>query len=334
MADTPSPRVFVSHSSADKERFVLQFAERLRANGIDAWIDRWEMAPGDSLVKRIFEEGIGRADAVIVVISRASLESRWVAEELDAAVVRRITTESLLIPIVIDGIDLDELPAAIRHLVLEFLAKPDDFEVVLDRVTRSVFGVLQRPPLGDPPTYTSQPAVASLQGMDRLDSVILHRIGEEAVRDNGTMFRTQDFVDQAVAALDGTEKQIVESLHVLDTHGLIELHRTMPQGIPGMSAFTFTIAGIDTYLRAYQPDEFSAIQHDVVARIIEWPDQEPTTEAALSAKVRAARLIVDHILTLLEQHGYLTMSSRTMGGHLHGRSFLNVSPALRRLAHG
>ena len=45
MADAPAPRAFMSHSSADKERFVLPFATRLRAAGIDVWVDRWEMLP-------------------------------------------------------------------------------------------------------------------------------------------------------------------------------------------------------------------------------------------------------------------------------------------------
>lgn len=52
-----SRKVFVSHASEDKERFVNEFATKLRVNGIDAWLDKWEMLPGDSLVDKIFEEG-------------------------------------------------------------------------------------------------------------------------------------------------------------------------------------------------------------------------------------------------------------------------------------
>jgi hypothetical protein len=66
-------KVFMSHASEDKERFVLPFARRLRARGLDVWVDRWEMLPGDSLVKKIFTEGIGEAEAVIVVLSKHSV---------------------------------------------------------------------------------------------------------------------------------------------------------------------------------------------------------------------------------------------------------------------
>jgi hypothetical protein len=46
--ESMEPRVFVSHASEDKDRFVLGFARRLRENGVDAWLDQWEMKPGDT----------------------------------------------------------------------------------------------------------------------------------------------------------------------------------------------------------------------------------------------------------------------------------------------
>lgn len=67
------PKVFVSHASEDKSRFVVDFARSLRENGVDAWLDQWEMKPGDSLVDKIFEEGLKDARAVIVVLSKSSV---------------------------------------------------------------------------------------------------------------------------------------------------------------------------------------------------------------------------------------------------------------------
>ena len=76
-----APKVFLSHASEDKDRFVLAFATKLRQNGIDVWLDKWEMLPGDSLVDKIFEEGLKEASAVIVVVSRHSITKKWVKEE-------------------------------------------------------------------------------------------------------------------------------------------------------------------------------------------------------------------------------------------------------------
>jgi hypothetical protein len=63
------PKVFLSHASEDKGRFVLDFARQLRENGVDVWLDQWEMKPGDSLVDKIFDEGLKDASAVIIVLS-------------------------------------------------------------------------------------------------------------------------------------------------------------------------------------------------------------------------------------------------------------------------
>ncbi len=128
------PKVFVSHASEDKERFVLNFAARLRENGIDAWLDKWEMRPGDSLVDKIFEEGIKEAKAVIVVLSKFSVQKPWVREELNAAFVKRINTGSKLIPVVIDDCDV---PEALRSTLWERIADLSSYQESLDRIVAS-----------------------------------------------------------------------------------------------------------------------------------------------------------------------------------------------------
>ena len=52
--DPKRPKVFISHASEDKDLFVIPFSKKLLENGIDAWVDKWEMLPGDSLVDKIF----------------------------------------------------------------------------------------------------------------------------------------------------------------------------------------------------------------------------------------------------------------------------------------
>ncbi len=73
-----APKVFLSHASEDKQRFVLPFATSLRAKGVDVWLDKWEILPGDSLVDRLFEEGLKNAQAVLIVVSAVSVEKPWV----------------------------------------------------------------------------------------------------------------------------------------------------------------------------------------------------------------------------------------------------------------
>ena len=97
-----------------------------------------------------------------------------------------------------------------------------------------------------------------------------------------------------------------------------------------MSRFTLTLAGAEAYLTAYRGD-YGLIQDTVIARLVDWPEDKPAAEAVLSESAGAPRFIVDHILTLLERKGLVTLSARTHGGQHHGRHFFNPSPKLRRM---
>src|SRR4030081_2036555 len=105
---TAPPKVFLSHASDDKERFVLAFAKRLRDKGVDDWLDKWEILLGDNLVDKIFEEGLKQGAAVIIVLSRLSVEKPWVKEELNASFVARINRQTKIIPVVIDDCTVPE----------------------------------------------------------------------------------------------------------------------------------------------------------------------------------------------------------------------------------
>jgi hypothetical protein len=93
--------VFVSHSSADKQ-FVRRLAADLLAEGLPVWLDQWELDLGDSLVDRI-HSAINSSDSFLLVISKASNESGWVREEVQAALKREAELgRRLLIPVLID----------------------------------------------------------------------------------------------------------------------------------------------------------------------------------------------------------------------------------------
>jgi hypothetical protein len=81
------PRVFLSHSKADRD-FIEQLANDLRTARIDAWVDEWEIPPGHSFRRKIFEEGILSCDLFFVYLTPHSASSYWVQRELDAAFVR------------------------------------------------------------------------------------------------------------------------------------------------------------------------------------------------------------------------------------------------------
>lgn len=77
------PRVFLSHSKKDKV-FVEDLANKLRIARIDVWYDDWEIPPGESIRKKIFEDGIPNCDVFFVYLTEYSIDSYWVSKELDA----------------------------------------------------------------------------------------------------------------------------------------------------------------------------------------------------------------------------------------------------------
>ncbi len=325
MSAAEHPKVFLSHAGEDKARFVVPLAERLRASGLDVWVDAWEMLPGDSLVTKIFDEGLDNASAVIVVISRNSLTKPWVTEELDAAVVKRIEEGSQLIPVILDDLGRAEIPVAIRHLLFERVPETSELDKVVDRVVRAIHGIVERPPLGAPPAYT-RAAVAQIDRLDRIDSLLLRSAGAEAVRDCGTRFRTAEFLVSVTAELSITEAEAIESLEVLDNVRIIKIHRTLGSGVPSMSKFDLTDTGLEKFLRAYEP-EYPTIEATVIARLADWP-QDQGSELELTEAVGAPRLIVQHVLDNCAARGLLNVS-KTLGGPAR---FFGISPQLRRLA--
>lgn len=324
-----APRVFLSHASEDKARFVLPFAEDLRRAGVDAWVDAWEMLPGDSLVRKIFAEGLDRAAAVVVVLSRNSIGKPWVAEELDAAVVRRINQDARLIPVVLDDLDVrTEVPAAVRHLLLEFVRDPDDRATALRRVLHAVFGTTERPPLGPPPLFASAEAVR-IPGLTRPDSLVLRDAGAEAVRDFGDNFDTAAFVAAATLQHGLTEDEVVESLRVLEDEGYVSVLRTMGHGLQGMRRFRLTPYGLEIYLRAYEV-RYPRYEQTVLSRIAVEGHGQGTERDLAAAADDVPAMVVRHVLDMLASSGDLRLS-KPLGGP-QSWHYWDVSPRVRRRA--
>lgn len=85
-------KAFISHSSIDKP-FVERLATDLRTReGIDAWLDKWEIMPGDRIPQKL-EEGLSTAGIFILVLSPESVNSQWVSYEKDAWLTAQVNEE-------------------------------------------------------------------------------------------------------------------------------------------------------------------------------------------------------------------------------------------------
>lgn len=216
-------RAFISHGSEDKDRFVLPFATRLRELGVDAWVDRWEMGPGDSLVERIFEEGIGEAGAFVVVLSHTSVVKPWVKEELGAAVVRRINSggSKRLIPVVLDsGV---AVPHSLQHLLWESVPE-HGLEGVAQNIADALQGVTAKPKLGGRPTYTQTPVHWTTEPADE---TVFQLIAAE-IRSHGPgWILFSDDVQQQAKERGIPDERFAEAMAVLQRDGLVAAKRIL-----------------------------------------------------------------------------------------------------------
>ena len=104
-------RLFLSHSSKDKT-FVFQLATDLKEAGHQVWLDDAEIHVGDSIIDKI-GDGIENSDAVVLVLSKHSVASEWVAREWRTKFLEEINKRKVLVlPIIKDNC---RIPALLRE---------------------------------------------------------------------------------------------------------------------------------------------------------------------------------------------------------------------------
>jgi len=310
-----NPKVFISHAKEDKERFVLDFAEKLRNQGIDVWLDKWEMLPGDSLVDKIFEEGLKNANAIIIVLSNHSVNKPWVKEELNAGMMKRISKGTKIIPVVIDNC---QVPESLKSTLWEPIHNINNYQENLDRIVASIFDHTSKPPLGPAPSYTKS-VLSEIPGLNQIDNLVLKESCELEISEYKQIINPKDlFVKNGQYIIP--ESELSDSLEMLDRHGYIQLHRNLGAG---PYQYGITLFGFDKYASAYIND-YQQIIHDVIISIV---NQSLGNNSEITKKLVQPIKLIDHILDLLESNGHLNLS-KTIDG---GVRIYNVSPALKRM---
>jgi hypothetical protein len=107
------PRVFISHSEADRDS-AAELREALAQNGVAVELPSADLRPGESVAARI-GSALGNADAVLFLISPSALRSEWFNREIALATAGYPTGKpKRLIPVILSA--AGELPPFLRDL--------------------------------------------------------------------------------------------------------------------------------------------------------------------------------------------------------------------------
>jgi hypothetical protein len=168
-SDAP-PTVFISysHDNPDHKRWVLEFAGKLRRNGVDPLIDAWDLRPGDD-VPKFMERGVRDSNRVLMIctekyvakandgVGGVGYEAMIVTSEL----VRDLGTAKF-IPIIRQSTERPEVPTFVATRKYINLSEGADRAAEMETLLRDLHSVPpDKPPLGRSPFATAVPASAA-----------------------------------------------------------------------------------------------------------------------------------------------------------------------------
>lgn len=137
------PLVFFSHTHSDKAR-VRPFADAIQSHGLEVWMDEERIAPGDSLLETV-SRGLRSAECLAFFMSRASVESLWVRQELSIVMAARLSAHGkgpIVIPILLEDVDLPPVLRDVKYIDL----RTGDLAVAAAEFSRAVSQHLESPP--------------------------------------------------------------------------------------------------------------------------------------------------------------------------------------------
>ncbi len=128
------PSIFLSHNYRDKP-FVRTLAQDLSAMGVRVWLDEAELKVGDSLITKV-SSAIDEMRYLGVVLSPNSVDSRWVREELNQALIGQLSArDTSVLPIMLADC---QLPGFLRDRLYADFRDPADYDNALRRLLASI----------------------------------------------------------------------------------------------------------------------------------------------------------------------------------------------------
>lgn len=111
--------VFISYSHSDAA-IVNRLAAHLVKHNANVWVDTWELNVGDSILNRV-QNAIQESSALLVILSKASVQSEWCKKELSAGLMRELDEKRVVVlPVLVEDC---EIPVFLREKMYADLRK-------------------------------------------------------------------------------------------------------------------------------------------------------------------------------------------------------------------
>jgi len=308
------------HGYSQRARFVEDLARRLIAHGIDAWYDKWEIQAGDSLVDKIFEEGLKNAKAIIIVLSHVSVQKPWVREELNAGIIKKINKQTRVIPVIIDS-DC-EVPEALQSTKWVNVPDLQNYDDALRQIENAIHGLSDKPQLGQPPRHV-QLSVDKMPGLSSIDTKVFKAAYETALSGESKYVNGNQF-SQAMQEIEVSDQNLLESLDILHDRHLIQIHREIGTTIP---LFEITARGFENYGKFYI-ENFDQLVKQTLLSVLNY---DLRTNGDIADKLGVSLILSELLLDMLEKRKYIKVG-KFLGGSRSGIVINDVTTLGRRFA--
>jgi len=131
-------KVFLSHTHKDSF-LAKKIASALVASGLDVWNAETEILPGDNWAEKI-SNALKESDAMVVLLTPESLESRIVQREIEYALGDK-SYNKRLIPVLVgseENVSIESIPWILRRLNMVRLSKPEQTEEGINQITEAL----------------------------------------------------------------------------------------------------------------------------------------------------------------------------------------------------
>jgi hypothetical protein len=283
-----TPKAFISHSHVDKD-CARNIATELIQKGVDTWFDEWEIQPGDSLIEKIFQEGLKDVDLFAVLLSPSSVQSEWVKYELDVALIQRLSGVTRVVPIIVEECDI---PVALKALLWIDYAK--DEKNAIRRLVNVAFGKSEKPEIGKPPKDVDVRIPSFSNDASRVAIFLTNQIDVKEPRMKA--FSPSDF-----RSLNLEPIELNDAIEDLEAHGLVSVRRYLGTG-PYRFGFVEPTYALWLELEANGLLDFSP-QKDVLLVVHSVAARQVLTAKDLDSLVGIPIIRLNNAVSYIKDHG-------------------------------